>query len=302
MTGTILDNDSLLKKVSKNLIKDHLSWKVLFYQALNVSSDGIESALWQEMKPLSELKAIQNFDPESFAKEYQNDPRAGMMGVFKQEWYQHYDEVLLRNMDGEWFYNNEPLSIMACTDLAVSSKQGSDWTVIMVTGMDRHMNLYVLEINRFRTSDPDVVIDEIFKTCATWGCDMLTMEVVAFQKTFVRFFEKEMDRRNIQLNIIELTRPSTTKLQRIKSVAAPIKNGLIKWTMDMPELEDELNAVTAMKTGAHDDIIDALADAWEQQVEHNESERKIEVPVNTFEWMVKEGYLPTIAEDSEYIQ
>jgi hypothetical protein len=72
--------------------------------------------------------------------------------------------------------------------------------------------------------------------------------------------------------------------------------------MDMPELEDELNAVTAMKTGAHDDIIDALADAWEQQVEHNESERKIEVPVNTFEWMVKEGYLPTIAEDSEYIQ
>jgi len=47
-TGTILDGDSLLKNVSKNLIKDHIKWKVLFYQAVNVDSNGKMYALWEE--------------------------------------------------------------------------------------------------------------------------------------------------------------------------------------------------------------------------------------------------------------
>lgn len=299
MTGTILDNDSLLKKVSKNLVKDHIPWKVLFYQAVNVDKDGKEFALWEEMKPLSELKALQEVDPEAFAKEFQNDPRAGLMAVFKPEWYVHYDKEQLDRGTSEVFMNGEPLTLLASTDLAVSAKQGADFSVVMITGMDRKMNLYVLDIARIRTADPDEVMSLIFDTCKAWNCDIVTMEVVAFQNTFVRFFEKAMDDRKQYLSIIELTRPSRTKLQRIKSLVAPIKNGLIRWTMDDSQLEDELNAVTALKTGAHDDIIDALSDAWEQQIEHNEEEDKITVPVNSIQWLIQEGLIPTIEEETE---
>ncbi|NIM44927.1 MAG: hypothetical protein GTO54_04735 [Nitrososphaeria archaeon] len=55
ITGTILHLDSLLKNISRNLIKDHIDWDVLWYQAIT-TREGKEEALWPEHKPLDVFK------------------------------------------------------------------------------------------------------------------------------------------------------------------------------------------------------------------------------------------------------
>jgi len=224
-TGTILDGDSLLKNVSKNLIKDHIKWKVLFYQAVNVDSNGKMYALWEERKPLEILLIIKQDDPETFAKEYQNDPRAGGLAVFQKQWYNHYDERSLIEFRGEYTMNANKLSVMCHTDFALSEKKSSDFSVIMITGMDEKTNLYVLDYLRWRTADPYDMLNKMFIMCQKWNTDVATMEVVAFQTVLSRMFDYEMDRRNIIISIIELTRPASTKLKRIKSLASPIQKG-----------------------------------------------------------------------------
>jgi len=87
-------------------------------------------------KPLEILLIIKQDDPETFAKEYQNDPRAGGLAVFQKQWYNHYDERSLIEFRGEYTMNANKLSVMCHTDFALSEKNLLIFSVIMITGMD----------------------------------------------------------------------------------------------------------------------------------------------------------------------
>lgn len=300
MTGTILHLDSLLKNISENLVKDHLDWSVLFYQAIGVNDEGEEYALWEEHKPLEELKKLREIDPETFAQEYQNNPVSGSMGVFKREEYRYYDASgVTRDESGHFSVNGKRLNILVTTDLALSEKEGSDYTVFMVTGMDDQSNLYVLGYERFRSSDPYEQIDILFRMLGEWGCDMLTMEQVAFQKTFKRIFEYEMEKRGVYFYIHEMARQAMRKIFRIKSLKGPIRAGKLYWLDDHYEIEEELGQVTTTSLGSHDDVIDCLADAWELQFEMYEDKGGRKAEINTVEWLIETGQFKTEVEINE---
>ena len=125
----------------------------------------------------------------------------------------------------------------------------------------------------------------------------MTMEQVAFQKTFKRIFEYEMEKRNSFFYIHEVTRHKMRKIFRIKSLKAPIKAEKVMWKNIHVELEEELAQVTATSLGVHDDVIDALADAWDVQIEMCEDMQVKKVEINSFEWMVENNLLPTVEEE-----
>lgn len=193
------------------------------------------------------------------------------------------------------------VNVIITTDLAISESEGADYTVVMATGMSEDGTLYVLEFMRWRTSDVFEILDEIFKMAARWQSDFVSIETVQYQKAMVRIMEKEMDRRKQFLYIEELKRKGSTKLARIKSLTAPLRLHRVFWSDSQAEdIEEELNSVTANRLGKHDDILDCLADAWDLQIEHRDDEFDDDKPeINTIEWMIAEGLLPTATEEEE---
>lgn len=301
ITGTILHLDSLLKNISENNVKDHLPWQVLWYQAISKDENGVETALWEEHKPLSELRALRETDPETFAQEYQNSPNSGSMAVFNREEYSYIRDIDIRvdNVDKRVYVLDQPVNLVLTTDLALSEREGADYTVFMMSGMDSKSNLYVIEYMRFRSSDPYEQIDLMFDMMRRWGCEVMTMEQVAFQKTFKRILEYEMEKRGVFFYIHEVSRQLVRKIFRIKSLKAPIRAQKIMWQESDYDLEDELAQVSATSLGKHDDIIDCLADAWEVQVELSEDRPQDGPGINTIEWAIEEGLLPTVSETGE---
>ena len=300
-TGTILHVDSLLKNVSRNKVRDATPWKVLVYKAINVDEKGREFALWSAHISLKELRALREADPETFAQEYQNNPTSGSMAVFNREEFEYFDDYEIRKDEAtrDFYIREKLVHTMLSTDLAVSEKEGADYTVLMVTGMDENENLYVIDYERFRSSDPYEQIELIFDMCRKWSIKIVTMEAVAFQKTFKRIFEHEMNKRAFYLEIQEMVRQSIRKIFRIKSLKGPIRAGKIFWKRNHYDLEDELEQVSSTALGTHDDVIDCLADAWEVQIEIHEDMIEKPTPVNTVEWAIEQGLLPTIQEEEE---
>lgn len=301
ITGTILHLDSLLKNISDNKVKDHLPWQVLFYQAISKDEDGHDVALWEEHKPLSELKLLRETDPETFSQEYQNSPASGSMAVFNREEYSYIDpsEVVRNQEDGRVYVRGRPVNLLMTSDLAISVREGADYTVFMMSGMDDESNLYVLQYERFRSSDPYEQMEVVFDMLKNWGCDCMSMETIAFLQTFKRMFEYEMKKRNLFFYIHEVVRQNIRKIFRIKSLKAPIRAGKIYWQHDHVEIEEELSQVTATSLGLHDDVIDCLADSWEVQVELNEDKPNAGSPINTVAWMIEQGMLPTVQEQED---
>jgi predicted phage terminase large subunit-like protein len=301
VTGTILDNDSLLKNIALNKYRDNIPWRVLWYQALYEDENGKKRALWEDMHPVEELIALKANDPETFAQEYQNNPTSGTMRVFQKEWYQRFDTKFIEILETGIRVFGKIVNVIITTDLAISEAEGADYTVVMATGMSEDGMLYVLEFMRWRTSDVYEILDEIFKMADRWHSDFVSIETVQYQKAMVRIMEKEMDRRKQYLYIEELKRKGSTKLARIKSLTAPLRLHRVFWSESQAEdIEEELNAVTANRLGKHDDILDCLADAWDLQTEHRDDEVDEDKPkINTIEWMIAEGLLPTATEEEE---
>ena len=298
ITGTILHMDSLLKNISENKVKDHIDWEVLWYQAIELDESGEEKALWEEHKPLSELQALRLTDPETFAQEYQNNPASGAMGVFNRDEYQYIQDtdIKVEDYSGKVYVRDKLVNVLFTTDLAVSEREGTDYTVFMVTGMDTETNLYVLEYERFRSSDPYEQIEMLFEMMSRWHCDSMTMEEVGFQKTFKRILEFEMEKRSKYFYIHEMKRTNVRKIFRVKGLKGPIKAGKLYWQYEHTDIEEELGQVTTTSLGVHDDVIDALSDAWEVQIEMIEDIGRNEIKINTVEWAIDEGLFPTAVE------
>lgn len=295
-TGTILNMDSLLKNVSLNKVRDHIAWHVLFYQAIITDANGIQRALWEDMKPLEDLKMLQSSDPETFSQEYMNDPRASGQAVFRQEWYSHHANEAIELKPSGVFFLGQQLTVMITTDFAISEKSGADYSVVMATGMGADGILRVLEYKRFRTADPDEIFSEAINMARFWKGFIIWGEEVVFSVVLYRMIEKLIDSSGLDI-IVDMIKRTQAKLPRIKVLASPIKRGKITWAEDMTELEEELKQVVQTKLGRYDDILDCLADAWNQQLEHIETKREEETPVNTFEWAVENGMLPTASEE-----
>ncbi len=294
MTGTILDVDSLLKNVALNVVRDHIKWKVLWYQALNVDDKGKEYALWEQMKPLSELKALKEIDPQTFAQEYQNNPTSGQQAVFQINWFEWFSREHIKRLDnGKITIFDRPVNLMLHTDLAISEREGSDFTVIGISAMDDKGNLFWPEIIRFRSSDIYDIIQEIFRMVKDWMIDFVTMETIAFQKAIKRQIEREMEINKTFFHIEEMSRSNTTKMARFKSLQSPIKAGKMFFLQDQrPLIEMEFLKLTATKLPPHDDVLDVVSDGWEKQDEYRISAVKQNYEINTIEWAEKQGFLP----------
>ncbi len=237
------------------------------------------------------VKRAQYINKVHFRAQYYNDPHSVDSSPIDRNLFQYYDPNHLFQRDYRWFYKREILNVVASVDFAFSTGKKSDWTSIVVLGVDGRNNYYILEIDRFKTDKISDYFQHILKLYEKWGFRKIRCEVSVAQQVIVKDLKENYIRRHgLSLSIDEF-RPSRwqgSKEERILATLEPKYANLQMWhypSGNTQSLEEELMFVNA----AHDDIKDALASAVDFAVAPLDLFRMRKDPIANFNFHSKFG-------------
>jgi hypothetical protein len=157
------------------------------------------------------------------------------------------------------------LNVFAAVDFAYSLRRRADYTAIVVIGVDFENNVYVLDIDRFRTDKISEYFSHILELLNRWDFKKLRAEVTAAQAAIVQELKDSYIRpHGLMLKIEEHkpTRHSGSKEERMAAVLEPRYDNLSIYHYkggNCQLLEEELIS----NNPPHDDIKDALASCIE---------------------------------------
>jgi predicted phage terminase large subunit-like protein len=138
----------------------------------------------------------------------------------------------------------------------------ADWTAIVVIGIDSDKNIYVLDIDRFKSDKTYEYFQHIAELHSKWGFSKLRAEVTVAQQVIVNSIKDHLRKEGMSLPIDEF-RPSAregTKEERIRASLEHRYENLTMWHREggwTPQLEEEL----VLARPPHDDMKDSLASA-----------------------------------------
>jgi len=214
-----------------------------------------------DLNVLSRIKA-EYTDTTQFYAQYYNDPNDPSSNRIGRDKFKYYNPRLMKLEGGRWHYNGARLNIYAAVDFAFSLSRGADWTAIVVIGIDADSNIFVLDIDRFKTKKIIDYFEAIARLHSKWKFHKLQAEVTVAQVVIVEAIKDYIKQRGLTLSIVEY-RPSKqegSKEQRIAAALEPRYDDDKVWHCEggwTGVLEEEL----VQARPAHDDIKDALASA-----------------------------------------
>lgn len=206
-------------------------------------------------------------DRGQFRAQYYNDPSDPDNIPVPSDKLQYFDSKFLKQSDGYWWYKSNRLNVFCAVDFAFSLKNKADYTAIVTIGIDSDNNIYVLEIDRFRTQRIADYFDRIFEAHGRWQFRKMRAEVNVAQVAIVNQLKEMVREHGLSLSIEEY-RPSKhqgNKAERIASILEPRYDNLQVWHYrggNVQYLEEELQS----RNPPHDDVKDALATAVDMAV------------------------------------
>lgn len=208
-------------------------------------------------------KRAQYVNKIHFRAQYYNDPNDIDSSPIQRSLFQYYDPIYLSRRDSAWNFKGKRLNVVAAVDFAYSTGKNSDYTCIVVVGVDGDHNYYIMDIDRFRTATPSEYFNRIIKLYEKWGFRKIRAEVSVAQQVLVNDLKENYIRKlGLSLSVDEF-RPSRwqgSKEERILSVLEPkyANRQIYHYTGGhIQALEEEL----MFANPAHDDVKDALASA-----------------------------------------
>lgn len=201
-------------------------------------------------------------DTAQFYAQYYNDANASGSERVDSSKFQYYERGKLREEEGDWYLGDRKLNVYASIDFAFSLSRKADNTALVVIGIDYDANIYVLDIDRFKTDRISDYFQHCLKAYVKWGFRKLRAEVTVAQQVIVRELKEYFKKENLPLKIDEY-RPSRvdgSKEERIGAILEPRYDNLQIYHYKgghCQTLEEEL----IMARPPHDDIKDALAAA-----------------------------------------
>jgi phage terminase large subunit-like protein len=246
----------------------------VFERAVESIGDGTGQFLWPKQqstygkwygfdREILATKRGQYINQVHFRAQYYNDPHDTGSSPIKRDNFQYYDPVFLAKKDIHWVFKNNRLNVVAAVDFAYTTGLKSDYTCIVVVGVDGDQNYYVLDIERFKTDKISEYFNRILKLYEKWGFRKIRTEVTAAQIAIVNDLKNSYIRPLGLSLAVEEYRPSRVqgnKEERILSTLEPKYANKQIWHYpggNCQVLEEEL----IFSNPAHDDVKDALAAA-----------------------------------------
>lgn len=224
-----------------------------------VRSDG--KAFGFDKRTLSRIEAEYS-DRVQFFAQYYNDPNDPQSNRLSRDKFQYFNPRFLLKEGDQWYYNNNRLNVYAAVDFAYSMEQKADYTAIVVIGVDSDGNIYVLDIDRFKTTKAIDYFKRIKDLHSTWNFKKIQAEITAAQAVIVDSIKDYVRKDGLRIKVEEF-RPSKregSKEERIAAALEPKYEELMVYHREggwTGVLEDEL----ILARPPHDDIKDALASA-----------------------------------------
>lgn len=220
-------------------------------------------------------------DRTQFYAQYYNDPNDPESNRLDYSRFQYYDRKYLSCKHGVWYFKDRKLNLFAAIDFAFSLNMKADYSAIVVIGVDADNNIYVLDIDRFKTDKIAEYYAHVEQLHTKWSFRMLRAEVTAAQQVIVRDLKDRL-RQNGSIIKVDDHRPNRhqgSKEERIAAALEPRYENLQMYHFKggyTPVLEEEL----IMARPPHDDIKDCLAAAVETS--KAPKERNTQQPMNMF--------------------
>ena len=231
----------------------------VFLWPRQVRSDG--KAFGFDNRVLARIKA-EYLDRVQFYAQYYNDPNDPTSERISRDKFQYYNPRFLRKEGNKWFYKGKRLNVYAAVDFAFSLSKSADYTAIVVIGMDADRNVYVLDIDRFKSDRTIDYFKHIRDLHSKWNFRKIQAEVTVAQNTIVQDIKHFVKKDGLSLSVEEYrpSRKEGTKEERIAAVLEYRYENYEIWHCEggwTSVLEDEL----VLARPEHDDIKDALASA-----------------------------------------
>ena len=246
----------------------------IYERAVEDRGDGTGQFLWPRQKrkdgkwfgfdkQILSKKRGQYLDRMQFRAQYYNDPSDPDSRPIDYDKFQYFDRKFLRQESGYWYYNGKRLNLVAAIDFAYSLRKTADYTCIIVIGIDADNNIYVLDIERFRTDKISEYFKEILRLHNKWDFRKLVAETTVAQQAIVRALKEDyFAPHGLSLKVEEVrpTRNEGSKEERMEAALIPrYDNGQVYHYRggNTQVLEEEL----VSRNPPHDDVKDALTNA-----------------------------------------
>lgn len=201
-------------------------------------------------------------DKVQFYAQYYNDPNDPASNRITRDKFQYYNPRMLKKDGSRWFYNGKRLNVYAAVDFAYSFSKGADWSAIVVIGIDGDSNIFVLDIDRFKSDKNIEYFRHIAELHSKWNFNKLQAEITVAQITIVNAIKDYLRDAGMTLAVVEY-RPSKVEGRKEERIAAVLEHRYEDqkvWHFEggwISVLEEEL----VLARPPHDDIKDALASA-----------------------------------------
>lgn len=179
-----------------------------------------------------------------FAHQYLNEIIPAEDQDFKKDWLRYYTELPRKK------------HTFAFIDPAISLEDHADYTAFCVVDVDVNNHWYLKVAKRARITATQTV-KLIFDLQHIFKCNIIGIEVVAYQQALMHFLGDEMRRRKTTIPIHAIRRgPDKSKTMRIRSLVPRFEWGGISIKAGLHEFEDEY---MKFPRGTWVDILDALS-------------------------------------------
>ena len=217
-----------------------------------------------DLRELAKIKAdyVSHQGLVHFFSQYYNDPNDIGTQRIKRDTFQYYDPKYISIRNDRVYFKNERLNVFAAMDVAWTTEDRSDYTAIAVIGVDSDGFIYILDLDRFRTSDFLTYYERVTALQSRWFFRRLLVETNAAGSFVAQEIENHVRRNGGSLVVDKRAATSRTgdKYESWAAILEPRyhsksvfhnRGGLTE------TLEEEL--VTAKPR--HDDLKDALCAA-----------------------------------------
>lgn len=236
------------------------------------SSDGKPFGF--DYKELARKKA-KYLDSMQFHAQYYNNPNDLDNARLHSDKFQYYKRESLIVKNGIWQINGDRLNVYAAIDFAFSQAVKADYTCIVVIGINFRGDIYVLDMNRFKTNKMEVYFQNVFEMYNKWEFMKIRAEVTVAQDAVAQYIQDRAKDQGMALKVDKYrpTRHEGRKEERIAAILEPRYENQEIWHYKggyTAMLEEEL----LQANPRHDDLKDCLAAVCSMEIKRPRSPRQ----------------------------
>lgn len=204
-----------------------------------------EAALWPERFSLEDLKRRQRLNPREFASLYQQQPYIEGGNLIRTEWWQKYPD----DLKPESF-----VSLVITADTAFKKTETADYSVMVVAGMDKNGDIYIVDVVRGKWDFPELK-QRLIRENTRWrgkGLRAVYIEDKASGQSLIQELKRESGISIIPYKVVH------DKVARVNAILPLVEGGRVFIPTTADWLDEFIDETVSFPNGNHDDQVDAM--------------------------------------------